>query len=66
MVAPCICSSIRAWLRAENGQRVRHDREFYQVDAMVGAPVLGRIDAPILLGAFNKLRPPPPAGWSTE
>jgi len=34
---------------------VRHDGEFYHVDAMVGAPVLGRIDAPILIGAFNKL-----------
>jgi len=50
-----LVGAIRAWLHAENGQRVRHDGEFYQVDAMVGAPVLGRIDAPILLGAFNKL-----------
>jgi 5,10-methylenetetrahydromethanopterin reductase len=50
-----LVGAIRAWLQAENGQRVRHDGEFYQVDAMVGAPVLGRIDVPILLGAFNKL-----------
>jgi 5,10-methylenetetrahydromethanopterin reductase len=50
-----LVGAIHAWLRAENGQRVRYDGEFYQIDAMVGAPVLGRIDAPILLGAFNKL-----------
>jgi 5,10-methylenetetrahydromethanopterin reductase len=50
-----LVGAIRAWLEAENGQRVRHDGEFYRVDAVVGAPVLGRIDAPILLGAFNKL-----------
>jgi 5,10-methylenetetrahydromethanopterin reductase len=50
-----LVGAIRAWLEAENGQRVRHDGEFYRVDAMVGAPALGRIDAPILLGAFNKL-----------
>jgi alkanesulfonate monooxygenase SsuD/methylene tetrahydromethanopterin reductase-like flavin-dependent oxidoreductase (luciferase family) len=50
-----LVGAIRAWLQAENGQRVRYDGEFYRVDAMVGAPVLGRIDAPILIGAFNKL-----------
>jgi 5,10-methylenetetrahydromethanopterin reductase len=50
-----LVGAIRAWLHAENGQRVRYDGEFYHVDAAVGAPVLGRIDAPILLGAFNKL-----------
>jgi len=50
-----LVGAVRAWLHAENGQRVRYDGEFYRVDAVVGAPVLGRIDAPILLGAFNKL-----------
>jgi 5,10-methylenetetrahydromethanopterin reductase len=50
-----LVGAIRAWLQAENGHRVRYDGEFYRVDAVVGAPVLGRIDAPILLGAFNKL-----------
>jgi len=50
-----LAGAIRAWLQAENGQRVRYDGEFYQIDAVVGAPVLGRIDAPILLGAFNKM-----------
>ena len=50
-----LVGAIRAWLTAENGQRVRYEGEFYHVDATVGAPVLGRIDAPILLGAFNRL-----------
>ena len=50
-----LVGAVRAWLHAENGQRVRYDGEFFRVDAVVGAPVLGRIDAPILLGAFNKL-----------
>jgi len=50
-----LVGAVRAWLHAENGQRVRYDGEFYRVDAVVAAPVLGRIDAPILLGAFNKL-----------
>lgn len=50
-----LVGAVRAWLQAENGQRVRYDGEFHHVDAVVGAPVLGRIDAPILLGAFNKL-----------
>jgi alkanesulfonate monooxygenase SsuD/methylene tetrahydromethanopterin reductase-like flavin-dependent oxidoreductase (luciferase family) len=49
-----LVGAIRAWLQAENGQRVRHDGEFYHVDAAVGAPVLGRVDAPILIGAFNQ------------
>ena len=50
-----LVGAIRAWLHAENGDRIQHDGEFYKVDATVGAPVLGRIDAPILLGAFNKM-----------
>jgi alkanesulfonate monooxygenase SsuD/methylene tetrahydromethanopterin reductase-like flavin-dependent oxidoreductase (luciferase family) len=49
-----LVGATRAWLQAANGQRVRYDGEFYHVDAAVGAPVLGRIDVPILLGAFNK------------
>lgn len=44
---------IRAFLEAENGQRVRFDGEYYSLDAAVQAPVLGRIEVPILLGAFN-------------
>jgi len=50
-----LVGAIRAWLTAENGERVRYEGEFYHVDAVVAAPVLGRIDAPIVLGAFNKL-----------
>ena len=50
-----LVGAVRAWLHAENGRRVRYDGEFHRIDAVVGAPVLGRIDAPILLGAFNKL-----------
>jgi hypothetical protein len=49
-----LVGAIRAWLQADNGQRVRYDSEFYQVDAMVGARVLGRLDVPVLLGAFNQ------------
>jgi alkanesulfonate monooxygenase SsuD/methylene tetrahydromethanopterin reductase-like flavin-dependent oxidoreductase (luciferase family) len=49
-----LVGAIRAWLRAGDGQRVRYDGEFYQVDATVAAPVLGRLDVPILLGAFNQ------------
>ena len=46
--------AVRAWLHAENGKPVRYDGEFFRVDAKVGAPVLGRIDAPVLLAGFNK------------
>nr|WP_018501855.1 LLM class flavin-dependent oxidoreductase [Parafrankia discariae] len=50
-----LVGAIRAWLHAENGQPVTYDGEFYRVNASVGAPVLGRIDAPILLAGFNRL-----------
>jgi alkanesulfonate monooxygenase SsuD/methylene tetrahydromethanopterin reductase-like flavin-dependent oxidoreductase (luciferase family) len=50
-----LVGAVRAWLEAENGQRVRYHGEFYRIDAVVGAPVLGRVSAPVLLGAFNKL-----------
>jgi 5,10-methylenetetrahydromethanopterin reductase len=46
-------SAIRAYLTAENMKPVRHDGEFYPLDATIMAPVLGPIDVPILLGAFN-------------
>jgi alkanesulfonate monooxygenase SsuD/methylene tetrahydromethanopterin reductase-like flavin-dependent oxidoreductase (luciferase family) len=45
---------IRAWLHAENGEKIRYSGEFYSIDADVRAPVLGRLDIPVLLGAFNK------------
>jgi 5,10-methylenetetrahydromethanopterin reductase len=44
---------LRAYLTAENGERIRYDGEFYRIDADIRAPVLGRLDLPILLGAFN-------------
>src|ERR1700723_262772 len=46
---------IRAFLHAENGERVRYHGRFYSVDADIRAPVLGRLDVPILIGAFNKI-----------
>lgn len=46
-------AAVRAWLHAENGERVRYAGEFYSVDADVRAPVLGRLDIPVLLAAFN-------------
>ncbi|WP_123666741.1 LLM class flavin-dependent oxidoreductase [Actinocorallia herbida] len=49
-----LVGAIRAWLHAENGAPVRYEGEFYRIDATVGAPVLGRIDAPVLLAGFNK------------
>jgi len=46
---------IRAYLRAENGEKVHYQGEFYTIDADIRAPVLGRLDVPILVGAFNKI-----------
>ncbi|MEU1185533.1 LLM class flavin-dependent oxidoreductase [Streptomyces sp. NPDC005820] len=45
--------AVRAWLHAENGERVRYAGEFHTLDADVRAPVLGRLDIPVLLAAFN-------------
>ncbi|MFI1357875.1 LLM class flavin-dependent oxidoreductase [Streptomyces sp. NPDC020898] len=45
--------AVRAWLHAENGEQVRYSGEFYSLDADVRAPVLGRLDIPVLLAAFN-------------
>ncbi|HVU71375.1 MAG TPA: LLM class flavin-dependent oxidoreductase [Mycobacteriales bacterium] len=44
---------LRAYLHAENGERIRFAGEFYAIDANVQAPVLGRLDIPVLIGAFN-------------
>lgn len=46
--------AVRAYLRAPNHRPVRHDGEFYSIDAAIAAPVLGELDVPILLGAFNR------------
>ena len=49
-----MAAAIRAWLHAENGQRVSHDGPCFRADARVAAPVLGRLDVPVLFAAFNK------------
>lgn len=46
---------IRGFLHAENGEPIRYDGEFYTVDADIRAPIFGRLDVPILVGAFNKV-----------
>lgn len=46
---------IRAFLDAENGENISYHGEYYSIDADIRAPVLGRIDVPILIGAFNRL-----------
>jgi alkanesulfonate monooxygenase SsuD/methylene tetrahydromethanopterin reductase-like flavin-dependent oxidoreductase (luciferase family) len=48
-----LVTCIRAFLDAENGERITFDGDFYHLDARIQAPVLGRIGVPILLGAFN-------------
>lgn len=46
--------AIRAYLDAPNMKPVKHEGEFYPIDAAIMAPVLGPIDVPIVLGAFNE------------
>ena len=46
---------IRAYLQAENGESITYEGEYYAIDADIRAPVLGRLDVPILIGAFNKV-----------
>jgi alkanesulfonate monooxygenase SsuD/methylene tetrahydromethanopterin reductase-like flavin-dependent oxidoreductase (luciferase family) len=46
---------IKAYLRAENDEPIRYSGDFYHVDADIRAPVFGRLDVPILIGAFNKI-----------
>src|ERR1700744_5206829 len=50
-----LVEAIRAFLHAENGERIRYEGRFYTIDADIRAPVLGRLDVPILIGAFNKI-----------
>ncbi len=45
--------AVRAWLHAENGQKIQYSGKYYEIDADVRAPVLGRLDIPILLAGFN-------------
>lgn len=46
---------IKAYLQAENGESIRFDGDFYSINADIRAPVFGRLDIPILIGAFNKV-----------
>jgi 5,10-methylenetetrahydromethanopterin reductase len=46
---------IRAYLHAENGDRVAFSGDYYTIDADIRAPVFGRLDVPILIGAFNRV-----------
>lgn len=46
--------AVRAYLTAPNRRPVHHEGDFYPIDATIMAPVLGEIDVPIVLGAFNK------------
>jgi 5,10-methylenetetrahydromethanopterin reductase len=50
-----LIEAIRAFLLAENGQSITYQGEFYSIDADIRAPVLGRLDVPILIGAFNRV-----------
>jgi len=50
-----LIGAIRAYLEAENYRPVRHEGEFYPLNARIEAPVMGRLDVPILIGAFNRL-----------
>lgn len=46
---------IKAYLHAENGEPIRYQGDFYRIDADIRAPVFGRLDVPILIGAFNRV-----------
>jgi alkanesulfonate monooxygenase SsuD/methylene tetrahydromethanopterin reductase-like flavin-dependent oxidoreductase (luciferase family) len=46
---------IRAYLHAENGEPIRFSGNYYSIDADIRAPIFGRLDVPILVGAFNRM-----------
>lgn len=46
---------IRAFLHAENGSSIKYEGDYYTIDVDIRAPVLGRLEVPILIGAFNKV-----------
>jgi 5,10-methylenetetrahydromethanopterin reductase len=50
-----LVEAIRAYLQAENGEAIGYTGRFYKIDADIRAPVLGRLDVPILIGAFNRI-----------
>ncbi|ORA19887.1 LLM class flavin-dependent oxidoreductase [Mycobacterium arosiense] len=43
------------FLRAENGESIEYHGDFYSIDADIRAPVLGALDVPIVVGAFNRV-----------
>jgi 5,10-methylenetetrahydromethanopterin reductase len=47
-------TATRAFLEAENGDVVAFEGEFYSINAKIAAPVLGRIEVPMMVGAFNQ------------
>jgi 5,10-methylenetetrahydromethanopterin reductase len=50
-----LIEAIRAFLHAENGEPIRYHGEYYTINADIRAPIFGRLDVPILIGAFNKI-----------
>ena len=50
-----LVQAIRTFLHAENGELIRYSGDFYTIDADIRAPVHGRLDVPILIGAFNRI-----------
>jgi 5,10-methylenetetrahydromethanopterin reductase len=50
-----LIQAIRAFLNAENGDTIRFSGDYYSIDADIRAPIFGRLDLPILIGAFNRL-----------
>jgi hypothetical protein len=50
-----LIEAIRAYLYAENGQRIQFSGNYYQIDADIRAPIFGRLEVPIFIGAFNKV-----------
>lgn len=48
-----LAGAVRAWLHAENGERVTYEGPYYRINALVQAPVLGRLDIPVLFAGFN-------------
>lgn len=49
-----LVGALRAFLDAPNGKPIRHEGEFYDIDATIAAPVLGPLEVPVVLGAFNQ------------
>lgn len=50
-----LIQAVRSYLQAESGGQVEFDGEFYHLHATIAAPVLGRLEIPLVVGAFNRL-----------